>query len=111
MVCLQDAIRNLTTHIHVNRFTEAISILERSQKNILTTHTGSLPRSTALQELLKSQLDPSADDQEHFEKTVETEICNVVERQIAPGIDIINDGAQGRIQYVSYVKDRLTGFE
>ena len=85
--------------------------MERSQKKILTTHTGSLPRSTTLQELLKSQIDPSADDQEHFEKTVESEICNVVERQIATGIDVINDGEQGRIQYVSYVKDRLTGFE
>ena len=77
----------------------------------MTTHAGSLPRSTTLQELLKSQIDPSADDQEHFEKTVESEICNVVERQLATGIDVINDGEQGRIQYVSYVKDRLTGFE
>ena len=111
MVCPRNSIRNWTIHLYLSLFTEAFSILERSQKKILTTHTGSLPRSTTLQELLKSQIDPSADDQEHFEKTVESEICNVVERQIATGIDVINDGEQGRIQYVSYVKDRLTGFE
>ena len=27
------------------------------------------------------------------------------------GIDVINDGEQGRVQYATYVKDRLNGFD
>ena len=39
--------------------------MKRSESRILTTHTGSLPRSPELQELLRSRLDPQdgeADD-------------------------------------------------
>ncbi|SVE42203.1 uncharacterized protein METZ01_LOCUS495057, partial [marine metagenome] len=32
--------------------------MKRSESRILTTHTGSLPRSPELQELLRSRLDP-----------------------------------------------------
>ena len=35
----------------------------------------------------------------------------MVEKQIACGIDIINDGEQGRTDYTTHVKDRLTGFD
>ena len=85
--------------------------MKRSHKKILTTHTGSLPRSTQLQDLLKSQLQPTEHDQDNFENTVAAEVYEIVNRQVTTGIDIINDGEQGRVQYVSYVKDRLTGFE
>ena len=85
--------------------------MKRSHEKILTTHTGSLPRSTQLQDLLKSQLQPTEHDQDNFENTVAAEVYEVVNRQVTTGIDIINDGEQGRVQYVSYVKDRLTGFE
>ncbi|MEE2881872.1 MAG: cobalamin-independent methionine synthase II family protein [Chloroflexota bacterium] len=85
--------------------------MKRSHEKILTTHTGSLPRSTQLQDLLKSQLQPTEHDQDNFENTVAAEVYEIVNRQVTTGIDIINDGEQGRVQYVSYVKDRLTGFE
>ena len=90
---------------------EKCAVLKRSHKKILTTHTGSLPRSIQLQDLLKSQLNPTENNQDNFETTVSAEVHEVVARQLATGIDVINDGEQGRIQYVSYVKDRLTGFE
>jgi len=34
-----------------------------------------------------------------------------VQQQMAIGLDVINDGEQGRSQYAAYVKERLTGFE
>jgi 5-methyltetrahydropteroyltriglutamate--homocysteine methyltransferase len=38
-------------------------------------------------------------------------VAEVVGRQIDTGLDVINDGEQGRSQYATYVKERLTGFE
>ena len=38
-------------------------------------------------------------------------MADVVQQQIAIGLDVINDGEQERSQYAAYVKERLTGFE
>jgi len=84
--------------------------MERSKSRILTTHTGSLPRSPELQELLRSKLDPKDREADEFLTGVEDGVADVVAKQAAIGIDVINDGEQGRVQYATYVKDRLTGF-
>jgi len=34
-----------------------------------------------------------------------------VHKQVEAGVDIVNDGEQGKPSYATYVKDRLTGFE
>ena len=85
--------------------------MKRSESRILTTHTGSLPRSPELQELLRSRLDPRDGEEDEYIAGVETGVADVVTRQAALGIDVINDGEQGRVQYATYVKDRLAGFE
>ena len=85
--------------------------MRRSETRILTTHTGSLPRSPELQKLLRSRLDPEAAEAEEFRTGVEEGVADVVAKQVATGIDVINDGEQGRVQYATYVKDRLTGFD
>jgi 5-methyltetrahydropteroyltriglutamate--homocysteine methyltransferase len=38
-------------------------------------------------------------------------VLDVVKRQAATGLSIVNDGEQGRADYTVYVKDRLTGFD
>ena len=85
--------------------------MKRSETRILTTHTGSLPRSAELQELLRSRLEPKAGEVEEFNNGVEDGVSDVVAKQVAIGVDVINDGEQGRVQYATYVKDRLTGFD
>jgi len=85
--------------------------MKRSESRILTTHTGSLPRSPELQELLRSRLDPKAGEAEEFRTGVDEGVADVVAKQVEIGIDVINDGEQGRVQYATYVKDRLTGFD
>jgi len=85
--------------------------MKRSESRILTTHTGSLPRSPELQELLRSRLDPKDAEAEEFLTGVEDGVADVVAKQASIGIDVINDGEQGRVQYATYVKDRLTGFD
>jgi 5-methyltetrahydropteroyltriglutamate--homocysteine methyltransferase len=85
--------------------------MQRSTSHILTTHTGSLPRSRALQELLLLREERRAFDPSALAEGVRTAVADVVQQQIAIGLDVINDGEQERSQYAAYVKERLSGFE
>jgi 5-methyltetrahydropteroyltriglutamate--homocysteine methyltransferase len=83
--------------------------MKRSVDRILTTHTGSLPRPRDLEEMIvareQGQVDPA------FDKRVEQAVQDVVRRQAEVGLDIINDGEQGKVNYVSYFRHRVSGFE
>jgi 5-methyltetrahydropteroyltriglutamate--homocysteine methyltransferase len=85
--------------------------MKRSTSRILTTHTGSLPRSPVLQELLRQREERHPLNQTAFAEGVRTAVVDVIQQQIAIGLDVINDGEQERSQYAAYVKERLTGFE
>jgi 5-methyltetrahydropteroyltriglutamate--homocysteine methyltransferase len=85
--------------------------MKRSTSHILTTHTGSLPRSRELQEVLRLRDERQAFDQHVFAVSVRAAVGDVVQQQVAIGLNVINDGEQGRSQYAAYVKERLSGFE
>jgi 5-methyltetrahydropteroyltriglutamate--homocysteine methyltransferase len=84
--------------------------LKRSTERILTTHTGSLPRPSDLDQMLFDREDGKPLDLATFDGRVGDVVAEIVKLQLAAGIDIINDGEVGRIGFFSYVKDRLTGF-
>ena len=81
-----------------------------SDNRVLTTHTGSLPRSPALLELLvrKSRREPI--DSAAFSVAVEDATRHVVARQLAAGIDIGNNGEQPRESFFTYVQHCMSGF-
>ena len=84
--------------------------MKRSDERILTTHAGSLPRPEALNALFakKSRGEP-ADGAELARLAAEaTRAC--VERQLAAGIDVGNDGEQSRGSFFTHVTERMTGF-
>ena len=85
--------------------------MKRSASRILTTHTGSLPRSPRLQELLREREEQRDFDLDVFAAGVREGVAEVVSKQQQAGVDVVNDGEQGRSQYATYVKERLTGFE
>ena len=85
--------------------------MKRSTSRILTTHTGSLPRSTGLQESLLTREEQRELDPEALAKEVREAVAQVVIKQRDLGLDVINDGEQGRSQYATYVKETLTGYE
>jgi 5-methyltetrahydropteroyltriglutamate--homocysteine methyltransferase len=86
--------------------------MRRSTTNkILTTHTGSLPRPPRVVELLLERIKTPGADRAAFDAAVDDAIAGVVAKQKEAGIDIINDGEQGRTDYTVHVIDRLTGFE
>ena len=85
--------------------------MKRSTNRILTTHTGSLPRTAKVVELLLAgQANPGARRAE-LSAAVAEAVRLVVQKQVECGIDIINDGEQGRTDYTVHVMDRLTGYE
>ena len=79
---------------------------------IRTTHIGSLPRpDDLLGLLLQREAEGRVADPTRFAARVRSAVDDVVRKQLATGLDIVNDGEQGKPDYSTYIKDRLTGFE
>src|ERR687888_2571148 len=85
--------------------------MRRSTERILTTHTGSLPRPPQVVELLLAEQKSPGSQTAALDAAVASAVAEVVRKQVECGLDVINDGEQGRVDYTSYVKDRLTGFD
>ena len=45
-----------------------------------------------------------------LDDAVRTAVGQVVKQQVAAGLDVVNDGEQGKPGYATYIKDRVTGF-
>ena len=78
---------------------------------ILTTHAGSLPRPPELVAALK-ELSRGSDSvaSETVAALVDEAVARSVDQQRQVGIDIGNDGEQGRESFFTYVQHRMTGF-
>ncbi len=83
---------------------------------ILTTHAGSLPRPPALIAALKelSRGSASADGlplvAARVAPLVDDAVAHSVRKQHEVGIDVGNDGEQGRESFFTYVQHRMSGF-
>ncbi len=77
---------------------------------ILTTHTGSLPRPRALTRLHARRARGEAVDPAELAAAARAAVEAIVPKQLAAGIDIPNNGEQGRESFVLYLRDRMTGF-
>ncbi|HXX26737.1 MAG TPA: cobalamin-independent methionine synthase II family protein [Pseudolabrys sp.] len=78
---------------------------------ILTTHTGSLPRTPKVVELLLAEDRRPGARKAELNAAVREAVTLVVGKQVECGLDIINDGEQGRTDYTVHVMHRLTGYE
>jgi 5-methyltetrahydropteroyltriglutamate--homocysteine methyltransferase len=85
--------------------------MKRSTERILTTHTGSLPRPRDLTVTLEAMDAGTAPDPAAFDARVRGAVAEAVRKQIEAGVDVVNDGEQGKVGYSTYVRYRLTGFE
>jgi 5-methyltetrahydropteroyltriglutamate--homocysteine methyltransferase len=81
--------------------------MRRSTDRILTTHVGALERPPELARTLaeQGQWAPAALDQ------LSAGVADVVERQLAAGLDVIDDGEFGKTMWSWYIRDRLDGIE
>ena len=78
---------------------------------ILTTHTGSLPRTAKVVELLLAEQQRPGARKAELDAAVDAAVRAVVQKQAECGLDIVNDGEQGRTDYTVHVMHRLSGFE
>jgi 5-methyltetrahydropteroyltriglutamate--homocysteine methyltransferase len=84
--------------------------MKRSEHRILTTHVGSLPRPPALRDLLVGQDRGEAIDGAALAREAEAAVRHVVDKQLAAGIDVGNDGEQPRVGFSTYPARRMRGF-
>ena len=85
--------------------------MKRSDGRILTTHAGSLPRPEGLTALYAARARGEAIDESALSEQARAAVDSVVPRQIAAGIDVINNGEQPREAFFLYVQRRMSGFE
>jgi 5-methyltetrahydropteroyltriglutamate--homocysteine methyltransferase len=83
----------------------------RSTDRILTTHTGSLPRPQRVVELLLAEQNSPGAKAAELDAAERDAIAEAARKQVDCGLDVINDGEQGRTDYTTHVKDRLAGFD
>jgi 5-methyltetrahydropteroyltriglutamate--homocysteine methyltransferase len=81
-----------------------------SEKAILTTHTGSLPRPHELLRLYGRRARGEAVEESAIEAAGRAAMHAAVRGQIECGIDIGNNGEQQREGFFLYMQRRLTGF-
>jgi 5-methyltetrahydropteroyltriglutamate--homocysteine methyltransferase len=81
-----------------------------SDDRILTTHVGSLPRSTELTALLLKRDAGVAVAESDLKALVQACTVDTVRKQIAAGIDIVNDGEQPRAGFSTQIVSRMSGF-
>jgi 5-methyltetrahydropteroyltriglutamate--homocysteine methyltransferase len=85
--------------------------MQHSTRRILTTHAGSLPRPPDLLATLAAREAGQPVDEAARERRLPLAVKEVVEKQIELGIDVIDDGEYSKPSFVTYVGDRLGGFE
>jgi 5-methyltetrahydropteroyltriglutamate--homocysteine methyltransferase len=83
--------------------------MKRSTEQIVTTHTGSLPRPQELATALDRRDHGDRSDAD-LDARIRDAVIDVVRRQAQVGVDVVNDGEAGKIGYSTYVKERLDGF-
>ncbi|HSV20454.1 MAG TPA: cobalamin-independent methionine synthase II family protein [Casimicrobiaceae bacterium] len=84
--------------------------MKRSTDRFLTTHTGSLPRPDDLIRTMFAREEGVPVDVHALEARVAAAVQEVVDKQVAAGVDIVDDGEMSKPSYATYIKDRLDGF-
>ena len=84
--------------------------MKTSTDRILTTHAGSLPRGEPLGTMLLDEELGKAVDKGKLEAATESRVAYVLEKEAEVGVDIANDGEQGRVGFQTYLPQRMSGF-
>jgi 5-methyltetrahydropteroyltriglutamate--homocysteine methyltransferase len=85
--------------------------VHRSTDRILSTHVGSLARPHELLEVMREKEHGRDYDPEQFSELIAAAVRDVVAKQAEAGIDVVTDGEMGKVSFLTYVKERLGGFD
>jgi len=84
--------------------------MKLSTDRILTTHTGSMPRGEPLGSMLIDQEEVKRVDRRKIDEVADDRVAHIIRKEVEVGIDIANDGEQGRVGFQTYVPQRWSGF-
>src|ERR1044071_7254521 len=85
--------------------------MKTSTDRILTTHTGSLPRSQSLMDIILRRERGETIDAASFEVAPAKAVDETVAQQVACGVDIVSDGEMSKPSYTTYIRHRVEGIE
>src|ERR1700758_4845279 len=82
-----------------------------STDRILTAHAGSLPRPDDLREMVLAKARGEPIDQAALDARLKSAVAEIVKRQVACGLDVVNDGELSKPNFTDYVSARIAGCE
>ena len=85
--------------------------MKRSTERLLTTHCGSLARPPELLKMMFAKERGHPYDESALASSVRTAVEDAVRRQVEAGVDVVCDGEQSKPSFITYVRERLAGFE
>ena len=85
--------------------------MHRSTERVLTTHVGSLPRPADLHTLSVARGKDEKIDEARYASQLRQAVSDIVKKQVTLGIDIVDDGEMSKPSFITYINDRLAGFE
>ena len=85
--------------------------MPNDDSRILTTHVGSLVRPQEIIDLMRAKEFAHEYDREELAGRVRSGVAEVVQRQLAEGVDIPSDGEYGKSGFSAYLNERLAGYE
>jgi 5-methyltetrahydropteroyltriglutamate--homocysteine methyltransferase len=85
--------------------------MQHSTQRILTTHAGSLPRPADMIDMLVAKSQGETIDEAARQARLPSAVKDIVKKQIELGVDIIDDGEYSKPSFVTYVNERLGGYE
>src|SRR6516165_8583275 len=83
----------------------------RRMDRILTTHVGSLIRPDSLLPALRAIERGEPYDDAAYQRELSAAVRDVVRQQAEVGLDIVDDGEAGKISWITYLYNRVTGIE
>lgn len=78
---------------------------------ILTTHVGSLPRPADLHTMSLARQGGEKVDEAAYQARLKSSVAEIVKKQVSLGLDIIADGEMSKPSFITYINERLAGFE
>ena len=85
--------------------------MKHSADRILTTHVGSLPRPADLHAMNVARRGGQKVDETAYGARLRQAVSDIVRKQAELGIDIVDDGEMSKPSFITYINERLAGFE
>ena len=80
--------------------------MRRSDERILAMHQGTLPRPAALKEQVLAHEEGRPCDQAALAASIRQSVRELVAKQVAVGIDLVNDGEQSKSGFQYYARGK-----